>query len=70
VVFLESSQSGDMAVFYWLADDPQNSLHAFAASSDPFDAWLRTRASAAHPVPLEVLTEIAAKNTLIARYPH
>jgi hypothetical protein len=69
-VFLESSDWGDAAVIYWLADDPETSLRAFAGSSDPFDSWMRAKENGAYAVPLDVLTTIASKNALIAQYPH
>jgi len=70
VVFLETTARGDVAVFYWLAADPAASLRRLVASDDPFDAWLRSAATAAHPIALATIAEIAARNTLIASYPH
>ncbi len=61
---------GDAVVFFWMADDPTASLRALAASADPFDAWLRDEAASAHPVPLEAIAVIAARNTRVAQYPH
>jgi hypothetical protein len=68
-VFVESTSVGNAVVFAWQAADPVASLHALAASTEPFDVWLREKAQVAHPVPLEMLTDIAAENRLIARYP-
>lgn len=69
-VFLESTPMGDAAVFYWIADDPVASLGQLAASTDPFDVWLRGQAAQAHPIPLAQIASIASKNRLIAQYPH
>jgi hypothetical protein len=69
-VFLETTALGDAAVFYWLADDPAASLRQLAASADPFDAWLRDEAAAAHPIPLAMIASIASRNVLVAQYPH
>jgi hypothetical protein len=68
-VFLESTAMGDAAVFYWVADDPVGSLGKLAASTDPFDLWLRGEAEQAHPIPLAQIASIASKNRLIAQYP-
>lgn len=68
-VFLESTAMGDAAVFYWVADDPVASLGKLAASTDPFDAWLRREAEQAHPIALAEIAKIASGNKLIAQYP-
>ncbi|MEZ4403635.1 MAG: hypothetical protein R3B06_26665 [Kofleriaceae bacterium] len=68
-VFLETTPQGAVAVFYWRAPDPRASLRRLAASSSPFDAWLRTQAAALHPVGLDLLTQIASGNTLVGQYP-
>jgi hypothetical protein len=69
-VFLETTKMGDVAVFYWRAADPQASLRALADSNDPFDAWLRDQAAAAHPVSLAMLVDIASQNVMVGQYPH
>jgi hypothetical protein len=68
-VFLEQTALGDAAVVYWLADDPAASLAALAASTDPFDTWLRGELAGLHPLPLEAIRAIIGKNELIASYP-
>ncbi len=68
-VFVETTARGDAAVFYWLADDPAASLRALAASTDPFDVWLRERARGEHPLELAALAAIAERNVLVAQYP-
>jgi len=68
--YLESTAMGDAAVFYWTADDPVASLQRLAASTDPFDVWLRTQAGGAHPISLDMLISIASRNAQIAQYPH
>jgi hypothetical protein len=68
-VFLESTAMGDAIVVYWLADDPASSLKQLAASTDPFDRWLRDEVAKLHPIPLEMIATIASSNTLIAQYP-
>jgi hypothetical protein len=69
-VFLETTALGDVAVFYWRGPDPRASLRRLAASSEPFDTWLRDAAAKLHPVPLDILTEIAAANTMVGQFPH
>jgi len=69
-VFLERTGRGDAAVFYWLADDPIASLRAFAASQDPFDAWLRDQLAGVHPISTDAIVQIASANTLVGQYPH
>lgn len=69
-VFLESTPQGDAAVFYWLADDPVESLRLLAASTDPFDVWLRGEAGSLHPIGLDMIASIASSNALVAQYPH
>lgn len=69
-VFIESTAMGDAAVFYWLADDPKRSLQKLAASTDPFDVWLRGEIATLHPISLAQITEIASHNELIGEYPH
>jgi hypothetical protein len=69
-VFVESAAMGDAVVVYWLADDPKAALRELAASTDPFDVWLRGEAANAHPIGLDAIANIAANNTLVARYPH
>jgi hypothetical protein len=69
-VFLETTAMGDVAVFYWRARDPQASLRELAASEEPFDVWLRDQAAKAHPVALDMLTEIASANVMVGQYPH
>ena len=68
-VFLETSAQGSAAVFYWLADDPVASLHALAASTDPFDRWLRDSLAGVHPISLDAIVQIASANTLVGQYP-
>jgi hypothetical protein len=68
-VFLETTAQGDAAVVYWLADDPQASLRALAASTDPFDRWLRDELAKVHPISLDMIVQIASNNSLIANYP-
>jgi hypothetical protein len=68
-VFLESTSMGDAVVVYWLADDPKASLQRLAASTDPFDVWLRDNAKQLHPLPLDTITAIASANTLVGQYP-
>jgi hypothetical protein len=70
VVFIESTAMGDAVVFYWLADDPKQSLQRLASSTDPFDVWLRGEVEKVHPIALARLTEIASQNELIGEYPH
>jgi len=68
-VFLESTARGDAVVVYWLADDPVTSLERLAASSEPFDLWLRGEVEKVHPIALDTIVTIASSNTLIAEYP-
>jgi hypothetical protein len=70
LVFLESTNMGEAAVFYWLADDPKASLQRLSTSTDPFDVWLRGEIETLHPIPLSQLTQIASRNELIGEYPH
>ncbi len=69
-VFLESTAMGDAIIVYWLADDPTASLAQLAASTDPFDRWLRDEVAPLHPIPLDTITTIASRNTLVGQYPH
>ncbi|HEY1816018.1 MAG TPA: hypothetical protein VGG74_26905 [Kofleriaceae bacterium] len=68
--FLETTAVGDAIVIYWEADDPKASLDAFAASTDPFDVWLRGQMASLHPLALDQLAGIAKRNELVAQYPH
>jgi len=69
VVFLESTNMGDAAVFYWLADDPKASLRRLAASNDAFDVWLRGEVEKLHPIALAQIVDIASRNELVGQYP-
>jgi hypothetical protein len=69
-VFLESTAQGDAVVVYWLADDPVASLAQLAASTDPFDRWLRGELEHVHPISLDMIASIARGNSLIASFPH
>ncbi|MFT3693755.1 MAG: hypothetical protein QM831_11480 [Kofleriaceae bacterium] len=69
-VFLETSQLGMAAVFYWLADDPVASLDRIAHSTDPFDVALRDQVAKMHPIGLDAITSIASQNELVAQFPH
>ena len=69
-VFLESTGQGDMVVVYWLADDPIASLKQLAASTDPFDRWLRGSLLHIHPISLDMIATIASSNSLVASFPH
>jgi hypothetical protein len=69
-VFLESTAQGDAVVVYWLADDPVASLAQLAASTDPFDRWLRSELEHVHPISLDMIASIARSNSLIASFPH
>jgi hypothetical protein len=69
LVCLETSAFGDAAVFYWVATDPLGSIDAMSRSTEPFDSWLRSEASAVHPLDLTALRGIVAQNSLVASYP-
>ncbi len=69
LVFLQQTPRGAVLVFYWRASNPTESLSRAASSTAPFDVWLRGQAERLHPVPLEMLTEIAKSNSLVAAYP-
>jgi hypothetical protein len=68
--FLETTAMGDAIVIYWETDDAAASLARFAASTDPFDLWLRTQIATLHPLGLDQLAGIAKANELVAQYPH
>jgi hypothetical protein len=68
-VFLETTARGDVAVFDWRGSDPRASLLRLATSSEPFDAWMRDQAKSLHPVPLDMLAQIAGANTMVGQYP-
>ena len=67
-VFLESTGHGDALVVYWLADDPAASLQQLAASTAPFDRWLRAQLAPLHPIGLDALVAIADDNALSAQF--
>jgi hypothetical protein len=69
-VFFESTAHGDAIVVFWRSDDPVASLHRLAASTDPFDRWLRDQIGAVHPIGLDAIVGIASANALVASYPH
>jgi hypothetical protein len=40
-----------------------------AASTEPFDQWMRGEAEMAHPMSLEAIASIASNTVLVGQYP-
>lgn len=51
-------------------DDPKASLERLAASTQPFDVWLRAQVEKLHLIGLAQIVAIASRNELIGEYPH
>lgn len=52
-VWIQQTESGDLAVVYIEADDLQTAFAGLASSQDPFDVWFREQVRDVHGINLE-----------------